>query len=132
MCNICLCLAALKHLKFIVCDSYLKEVWPPLVYTLLTTINNVTPIWLICTLSSLKQIPQKTITFLYYTKVLLAYRPIFRGTFDCAISIAHECNPMFASSAVQLRLFCLVEFTDCSVLLSILSTASTQPRVINN
>jgi hypothetical protein len=32
MCNICLCLVALKHLKFIVCGSYVKQVWPPLIY----------------------------------------------------------------------------------------------------
>jgi hypothetical protein len=32
VCNICSCLAALKHLKFIVCGSYVKQVWPPLIY----------------------------------------------------------------------------------------------------
>jgi hypothetical protein len=32
MCNICSCLAALKHLKFIVCGSYVKQIWLPLLY----------------------------------------------------------------------------------------------------
>lgn len=26
-------IAALKHLKFIICGSYVKPVWPPLYYT---------------------------------------------------------------------------------------------------
>ena len=34
MCSICSCLAALKHLTFIVCGSYVKQVWPPLAYAL--------------------------------------------------------------------------------------------------
>jgi hypothetical protein len=34
VCNICSCLAALKHLKFIVCGPCVKQVWPPLLYSL--------------------------------------------------------------------------------------------------
>jgi hypothetical protein len=45
VCNICSCRAALKHLKFIVCGSYVKQVWPPLVYTISDPKGSDTKYW---------------------------------------------------------------------------------------